>query len=67
MIPAIMHLSCKQVAIAATSPATNIKIGDNITFTGKGFGEIAEVWCSTSYTGTYFRFPVVAQQPLRLL
>jgi hypothetical protein len=55
------------VAITATSPATNIKIGDNITFTGKGFGEIAEVWCSTSYTGTYFRFPVVAQQPLRLL
>jgi hypothetical protein len=27
----------------------------------KGFGEIAEVWCSTSSAGTYFRFLVVSQ------
>ena len=34
---------------------------DNITFTGKGFGEIAEGWCSISSAGTYYRFPVVSQ------
>jgi hypothetical protein len=47
--------------VTATNPTANIKLGDNITFTGKGFGEIAEVWCSTSFSGTYYRFPVVSQ------
>ena len=47
--------------VSSTNPTANIKVGDNITFTGRGFGEIAEVWCSTSYTGIYYRFPIVTQ------
>lgn len=59
--PVVYRVMLPVPTIASTSPTANIKIGDNITFTGKGFGEIAEVWCSTSFAGTYYRFPVVAQ------
>ena len=59
--PVVYRVMLPVPTISATSPTTNIKTGDNITFTGKGFGEIAEVWCSTSSAGTYYRFPVVAQ------
>lgn len=59
--PVVYRVMLPVPTISATSPVTNIKIGDNITFNGKGFGEIAEVWCSTSSAGTYYRFPVVSQ------
>jgi hypothetical protein len=59
--PVVYRVMLPVPAITATSPVANIKIGDNITFTGRGFGEIAEVWCSTSPAGTYYRFPVVSQ------
>lgn len=59
--PVVYRVMLPVPAITATNPTTNIKIGDNITFTGRGFGEIAEVWCSTSSAGTYYNFPVVLQ------
>jgi hypothetical protein len=59
--PVVYRVMLPVPAITTTSPTANIKIGDNITFTGKGFGEIAEVWCSTSPAGTYYRFPIVSQ------
>lgn len=59
--PVVYRVMLPVPTITSTSPAANIKTGDHITFAGKGFGEIAEVWCSTFYTATYCRFPVVTQ------
>ena len=59
--PVVYRVMLPVPTITTTSATANIKIGDNITFNGKGFGEITEVWCSTSSAGTYYRFPVVSQ------
>lgn len=59
--PVVYRVMLPVPTITSTSTTTNIKIGDNITFTGKGFGEIGEVWCSITSAGTYYRFPIVSQ------
>jgi hypothetical protein len=59
--PVVYQVMLPVPVITSTNPTANIKPGDNITFTGRGYGEIAEVWCSTSFSGTYYRFPVLSQ------
>ncbi|QEH41145.1 hypothetical protein [Chitinophaga sp. XS-30] len=57
----VLHILSPIPTITSTAPAADLQAGDLITFTGKGYGDIAAVLCSLSYNGEYIPFAVESQ------